>query len=165
MASWPDVTVRAACPADARAISVLVRRVMRRWVLPDQPESASVALLAGVGASVIREKILLGQRFHLACVGGVLVGVAAIRDDRHLFQLHVSTRYQGRGIARRLWLRAMRDSVRRSGTRCFTLNSSNMAVPVYRKWGFVQVGPEQVSPAGIRSTPMQLDLDAPNRHQ
>lgn len=165
MARPLDLTMRLARPADARAISMLVRRVMRRWVLPDQPESASAELLAGVGARAVRQKIMLGQRFHLAFVSDVLVGVAAIRDDCHLFQFHVSTRYQGRGIARCLWQRIMRDSERRSGARCFTVNSSTVAIPVYRKLGFIPMAAEQVSPAGIRSTPMRLDLDAPNRHQ
>ncbi|WP_266156412.1 GNAT family N-acetyltransferase [Dyella silvatica] len=150
-------------PTDAPAIGVLLRRVMRRWVVPDQPSSAVAVLLAGAGSRAIRQEVLLGRRFHLAYVGTVLVGVAAIRDDSHLFQLHVSTRYQGQGIARLLWQRVMRDSVKRSGTRHFTLNSAPMAVPVYRQLGFVEVGPERISPAGIRSTPMRLILDAPNR--
>ncbi|MFC5741976.1 GNAT family N-acetyltransferase [Dyella tabacisoli] len=144
--------------ADARAISVLVRRVVRRWVLPDQPAKGVAFLLAGTGTKAIRQRILIDQRFHLAYLGDVLVGVAAIRDDSHLFQLYVSTRYQRRGIARLLWRRVMRDSVRRAGTRRFTLNSSALAVPMYRQLGFVAMGPEQTSPDGIRSTPMQLIL-------
>ena len=39
------VRLRLGRPEDARAISVLVRRVARRWILPDQPHEAGQALL------------------------------------------------------------------------------------------------------------------------
>src|SRR5574337_1025634 len=116
-------------------------------------------LLAGMGARVIRRKIAAGQRFHVACLAdGRVVGVAAMRDDSHLFQFFVSTRMQRRGIARQLWRRALRDAVRRAGTRRFTLNSSVMAVPVYKRLGFVPDGPLQISAGGLISQPMQLEL-------
>ncbi len=146
-------------PQDACAIGVLARRVTRRWILPDQPDSAAPLLLAGMKARVIRKKIMAGQRFHLAWLeGDRLVGVAAMRDDSHLFQFFVSTRLQRRGIARQLWQRVMRDAVRRAGTRHFTLKSSAMAEPVYRRFGFVPSGPLTVSDTGLITRPMHLDL-------
>lgn len=67
---------------DARAIGELVRRVTRRSILPGQPVSAAVPLLAGMRAWVIRRKIVNGQRFHLAYLDdGSVVGVAAMRDE------------------------------------------------------------------------------------
>jgi len=86
-------------------------------------------------------------------------GVAAMRDDSHLFQLFVSTRLHGHGIARRLWQRVMRDAVRRAGTRRFTLNASAVAVPVYLRLGFVPNGPMKTTAEGIITRPMRLDLD------
>ncbi|MFC5525647.1 GNAT family N-acetyltransferase [Rhodanobacter ginsengisoli] len=146
-------------PQDARAIGVLARRVTRRWILPDQPDSAAPLLLAGMKARAIRKKIVAGQRFHLAWLDGErLVGVAAMRDDAHLFQFFVSTRLQRQGIARQLWQRVMRDAVRRAGTRHFTLKSSAMAEPVYRRFGFVPSGPHIVSDTGLITRPMHLDL-------
>jgi GNAT superfamily N-acetyltransferase len=133
--------------------------VTRRWILPDQPPGAASALLHGMGAAVIRHKILADQRFHLAWQdGGRLVGVAAMRDDSHLFQFFVSTRLQGHGIARQLWQRVLRDARQRAGTRHFTLNSSAVAVPVYRHFGFVPSGPLKVSDTGLITQPMHLDL-------
>jgi GNAT superfamily N-acetyltransferase len=144
---------------DAAAIGVLARRVTRRWILPEQPASAAPPLLLGMSTRVIRRKIQAGQRFHLAwCDDGRLVGVAAMREDSHLFQFFVTTRMHGHGIARRLWQRAMRDAVRRAGTRRFTLNASAMAVPVYLHFGFVPSGPLTVSSTGLVVQPMHLDL-------
>lgn len=146
-------------PHDALAIGVLARRVTRRWILPEQPASAAGALLYGMSARVIRQKIRDGQRFHLAWLDGDrLVGVAAMRDDAHLFQFFVSTRLHGHGIARQLWQRTMRDALRRAGTRHFTLKASAMAAPVYRHFGFVPSGPLLVSDTGLVTQPMHLDL-------
>ncbi len=153
------IRYRLARPQDARAIGLLARRVTRRWILPDQPASAAAPLLLGMGAWAIRQKILDGQRFHLAWTADDrLAGVAAMRDDSHLLQFFVSTRLHGQGIARRLWQRVMRDAVRRAGTRHFTLKASTVAEPVYRHFGFVPSGPKLVSSTGLVTQPMHLDL-------
>ena len=148
-------------PEDAQAISVLARRVARRWILPDQPHEAGQALLQRLGTRALRERMVAGQRFHLAWIGETLVGLAAMRDDCHLVQFLVGTRWQGRGIARRLWQRAMADAQRRAGTRRFTLNATRCAVPVYLHLGFRATGPEAFSPSGVLTTPRALD--APSR--
>jgi GNAT superfamily N-acetyltransferase len=154
----PELRMRLAKPEDAPAIAVLVRRVVRRWVLPDQSRKAGKAFLARTGTRFLRQRIIDGQRIHLAYLGDVLVGISAMRDDCHLVHFFVSTRYQGRGIARRLWQRTMRDAIRRAGTRRFTLNATRVAVPVYLHLGFRVVSPEQVAHQGMRVTPMKMIL-------
>lgn len=156
-----DLHLRLGRLDDAPAISLLARRVARRWILPDQPHEAGQALLARLGTRVLRERMREGQRFHLAWLDEVLVGIAGMREDSHLVQFFVGTRYQGRGIASRLWRRAMADAVRRAGTRRFTLNATRVAVPVYEHLGFVATGPESFSAAGVRTTPMALELGRP----
>jgi GNAT superfamily N-acetyltransferase len=153
-----DVHYRLARLEDARAVGELARRVTRRWILAGQPAAAAVKILASMSAKAIRTMIAEGRRFHLALLGDRLVGVAAMRDDSHLFQFFVSTRHQGRGIAGRLWQRVMRDAVRRAGTRRFTLNSSLVAVPVYLRLGFVMNGPMSATAEGLVTMPMRLDL-------
>jgi GNAT superfamily N-acetyltransferase len=155
-----DLNLRLARPEDARAIGVLARRVTRRWIIPDQPDEVAVLLLAGMTAKSIRQKIDAGQRFYLAFVDDALAGVAAIRDDSHVFQLFVGTRYQGQGIARRLWHRVMRDSIRRAGTRFFTLNAAIGAVPVYLSLGFEPNASAKPSASKIVSVPMIYRVDA-----
>ena len=153
------IRYRLGLPPDARAIGELARRVTRRWILPGQPVAAAAPLLAGMRAWVIRRKIIAGQRFHLACLDdGRVVGVAAMRDDSHLFQFFVDTRWHGHGIARQLWQRTLRDARQRAGTRHFTLNSSAMAVPVYLHFGFLPSGPLKAKDTGLVVQPMWLDL-------
>ncbi len=133
---------------------MLARRVTRRWILPGQPDEVAALLLAGMSAKSIRQKIDAGQRFYLAFVGDALAGIAAIRDDSHVFQLFVGTRYQGQGIARKLWHRLMRDSIRRAGTRFFTLNAAIGAVPVYLSLGFEPNASAKRPASKIVSVPM-----------
>ncbi|WP_266184103.1 GNAT family N-acetyltransferase [Dyella humicola] len=149
-----NVHFRLGRPDDARAIGVLARRVTRRWILPRQSAKAAALILAGMTARSIRQKIDAGQRFHLAFVNDVLVGTAAIRDDSHVFQLFVGTRYQGQGVATKLWHRLMRDSIRRAGTRFFTLNAAIGAVPVYLSLGFEPNAAAKRPADAIVSVPM-----------
>jgi GNAT superfamily N-acetyltransferase len=149
-----NLQLRLARPDDARAIGVLARRVTRRWILPDQPAEVAADLLAGMTAKSIRQKMDAGQRFYLAFIDDALAGVAAIRDDSHVFQLFVSTRYQGQGISRKLWQRVMRDSIRRAGVRFFTLNAAIGAVPVYLRLGFEPNASAKRPASKIVSVPM-----------
>jgi GNAT superfamily N-acetyltransferase len=158
--SKPSLRIRLARPEDALEVGILVRRVVRRWIVPDQPTRVGKDLLARSSARSLREKIAKGQRFFLAYMGDVLVGVSAMRDDSHLVHFYVSTRYQGLGVGRRLWERTMRDAVRRAGTRRFTLNATRCAVPIYLRLGFRATGDERPSPMGVITTPMMLTLSS-----
>ena len=161
--SKPVLRMRLARPDDARAVGVLIRRLTRRWIVPDQTSEAGEALLSRSSARALREKIIEGQRFHLGYLGDRLVGVSAMRDDCHLVQFFVSTKYQGQGFARRMWERTMQDAMRRAGTHRFTLNATRCALPIYRHMGFCVVGPERLSPSGLMTTPMKLVLPAAGR--
>jgi GNAT superfamily N-acetyltransferase len=156
--SKPTLRMRLARPDDAREIGILVRRVVRRWIVPDQPIRVGKDLLARSSARSLRERIIEGQRFHLAYIDDVLVGVSAMRDDSHLVHFFVSTRYHGLGIGRRLWDCTMRDAIRRAGTRRFTLNATRCAVPIYLRLGFRATGRERPSPMGVITTPMVLNV-------
>lgn len=158
--SQPTLRMRLGQPDDASAMAILIRRVARRWILPDQSRKAGQAFISRISAKELRERMLQGQRFYLGYVGDALVGISGMRDDCHLVHLFVSTRYQGRGIARRLWQRTMQDAMRRAGTRRFTLNATRCGVPVYLRLGFRATGPEQIAHHGLRVTPMKMILPA-----
>ncbi len=136
----PRLRIRLATVDDARAIGVLVRRGLRRDVLPDQTAEAGAYLMKTMSARAERQRILAGHRYHLAEIGGDFVGVIATRNDRHIFRLFVTRRFQRRGIARALLRAALADCRRRAGTRKFTLNASACAIPAYLRMGFVRAG-------------------------
>lgn len=161
--SKPTLRMRLPRPDDAREVGALVRRVVRRWIVPDQPPQVAKDLLARSSARSLRGKIVEGQRFHLAYIDDALAGVSAMRDDSHLVHFFVSTRFQGLSVGRRLWKRTMHDAIRRAGTRRFTLNATRCAVPVYVRLGFRATGRERPSPMGVLTTPMVLTLPSSQR--
>jgi len=76
-----------------------------------------------------------------------------MKNKNHLYHLYVSNEYQGQGVARKLWEQAMshcRNNI-------YTLRSSLYAVPVYKKFGFVEVGEAQEK-NGIDFQEMELKL-------
>lgn len=152
--------IRLARTDDVPAISRLLRRVARRWVMPDQPPEAVEALEASLGARPIRGRLAAGQRFYLAFVDGVLAGVTTVRGDSHVVHLFVGTRYQGRGISRKLWERLRNDCVHRAGTRAFTLNATKAAVPVYLHLGFVRDRDPRRPRGKVVAVPMIYRVDA-----
>jgi GNAT superfamily N-acetyltransferase len=164
----PSPSIRLAREADARAIGVLVRRVTRQDVLPDQSARAAAHLMETMSARNERVRIRDGMRYHVAEIGGRIVGVVATRDDSHVFRLFVSRRWRGLGIARRLLDRAVADCRKRAGTRSITLNASPFAVAAYRRLGFVSKGRLIArGPAGVVAMPMVLEFGqpSPTRHR
>ncbi len=92
---------------------------------------------------------------RVAEMDGVVVGFIAMRDKRHLFHLFVDKPWHRRGVARRLWEVARQAALDGGNDGVFTVNSSNYAMPVYERFGFVRTAPTQES-KGLRYNPMQL---------
>ncbi|WP_425600957.1 GNAT family N-acetyltransferase [Dyella sedimenti] len=149
-----SLRLRLARVEDAPAIAALARRVVRRWISPGQPPGGVAALEATFTTPSVRARLLAGYRMHLAYADGALAGIAAVRDDSHVAQLFVGTRHQGRGIGRRLWERLRRDCLRRAGTRVFTLNAAEGAVPFYLHLGFVRDDDPARRRGGVVAVPM-----------
>lgn len=86
-----------------------------------------------------------------------MAGVAAIRDNAHLYLLFVDTPFQHRGIALALWQTALAACIECAQPETITVNASSFAVPVYVKLGFVALGPAEVR-EGVQSTPMAFAI-------
>lgn len=69
-----------------------------------------------------------------------IAGFITIYDGVKIDQLFVKPWYRRLGIARKLWEHAKSVLPRTGRTREFWVKSSTMAVPVYRKLGFVESG-------------------------
>lgn len=146
--------IREATIEDARAISDLIRPLAERYIAHGfSPEGAAI-LLASMDADAIEGYLASGYEYHLAEENGVLVGVVGVRDNSHLYHLFVADEFRGRGYAGELW-RVARDACRVMGNEGeFTVNSSQFAVGMYRKFGFVETGPPETK-NGVTSIPMK----------
>ena len=116
-------------------------------------------LLGSMDEPSIRGDIESGYRYHVAEEAGELAEVAAVRDNSHLYHLFVSERFQGQGLARRLWEVAKTASLSAGNPGLFTVNSYRYAAGMYESCGFIRQS-EEVNCSGVVCIPMKLELAA-----
>jgi GNAT superfamily N-acetyltransferase len=147
--------IRSAEPGDALAMSELIEKLVRRYVLKDCTPDGRRHLLASVGPDALRDAIDRGYQYHVATSGTDLFGVVGMRDASHLHHLFVADAARGTGLGRRLWETA-RDEICMHGTAppVFTVNSSLHAAGFYKALGFQPTGPEEER-SGLRFQPMR----------
>ncbi|MEO7326464.1 MAG: GNAT family N-acetyltransferase [Dokdonella sp.] len=153
------VAIRQAVVGDAPAISALVSRLTREFILPEQPAGAAEKLLSWMTTAAIADRMAAGHRYHIAESADALAGVAAIRDNAHLYLLFVDAPFQRRGIAQALWQAALAACIEAAHPRRITVNASAFAVPVYLRLGFAALSPAEEREA-VMSTPMAFVIDA-----
>ena len=85
--------------------------------------------------------------------GNDIVGYISMRGGCHLCHLFVAEKYQRKGLSRALWNYATLDVK----PKVYTLRSSIYAVPVYKRFGFIESGAAEVRD-GICFQPMKRVL-------
>ena len=147
--------IRSAEPTDTLAMSELIEKLVRRYILKDCTPEGRRTLLASVTPEALRDAMERGFQYHVAVGGSDLFGVVGMRDASHLYHLFVVDAARGTGLGRRLWETA-RDEICMHGTAppVFTVNSSLHAVGFYKALGFQPTGPDEER-SGIRSQPMR----------
>lgn len=151
------MNIRPAVAADAAKISSLIH--LRSHLLTVSPTGEGAEeFFASIRAEAVSSNINSQQfTYVVAEENNRLVGVAAIRDNCHLFNLFVDYSFQGQGLGRRLWA-CVRDKALQCGNQGeFTVNASPNALPIYRHMGFVETG-EKREHHGVAFVPMKLEL-------
>ncbi len=133
----------------------MLQTLAEEFIVHDIARPAAATFLAENSAEGVQGFIDSGIVYHVAEIDGVVIGFVAMRDRKHLFHLFVDRDWHRRGIARRLWDVARQSAMDAGGDGVFTVNSSNYALPVYEKFGFVRTAPTQEA-KGLRYNPMRL---------
>ncbi len=157
-----DLTFRTAVPSDLAALDALYARAYPRLLRPDYPPSVLVTALPLIARA--QPRLLASGTFHVAELGGVLVGAAGwtpgkgrVGDIRHVV---TDDRQLRRGIGRRLMTRVIAEA-KEAGMRQLDCQSTFTAVPFYRAMGFAELGPIEVElrpGIGFPAVRMQRDL-------
>ncbi|MCB4361806.1 GNAT family N-acetyltransferase [Quatrionicoccus australiensis] len=143
-------TIRKCTPADAEAIAALIGKLSHYFVA-DAAAASVQPFLATFRPPAIAELLAKPEFVSLAAEeDGRLVGVITLHRPAHLHHLFVSPDTHRRGIARSLW-RAIQAEFPVPAT--VTVNSSEFAVPVYQRLGFVATAEVQER-NGVRYVPM-----------
>lgn len=146
----PNITLRDATAADAAALSALVTPLARH-LLDAETGSSAHAFLATLTADAFAQRLTSAEFAHYVVTDGqALCGMIAMRDGSHIHHLFVSRGTRRRGVARLLWEHALRIH----GRQPYTVNSSEVAVPVYERFGFIaKAAPQTVK--GVRFVLME----------
>jgi ribosomal protein S18 acetylase RimI-like enzyme len=150
-----EVTIRPMEASDVEPAAVLLAELSRQFIIGEFGPAAQERFLAENNAAAIHKFVAKGFRYHVAESNGELVGFVGVRDNKHLYHLFVAKSKQRRGFGRTLWEFAKRDCVNNGHGGAFSVNSSNSAVPIYERFGFIRNGPAQ-NTNGVVYNPMIL---------
>lgn len=148
--------IRHAKEDDAKQISDLLIDSAREFFADDFTESGMALFMDDCTVARLLERLRHGDRYYVAVVDDVIAGMCAVRRGNHLYSLFTDKAYHRRGIARRLWERALAD-IRESGYQEVTVKASNYAAEAYERLGFVRTGAREEK-KGIVSNPMTFQL-------
>ncbi len=151
------IEIRRMAKGEEERISQLIEDVFAEHIDPLYPKEGRLAF-----RKYIRPSAILHRRspnyIHLVAESSDgdqrLIGVIEIREYRHVSLFFVKTKYQRKGIGRRLLEAACAECRRKKRTAAITVSSSPNAVPAYQKLGFKAAGVETIT-NGIRFIPMK----------
>ena len=147
-----DVTVRAARPGEAGALTALAVRSKAHWGYDDAFMQMSRASLTVSDADIASGRVLAAER------QGLLFGMAKVEPDGELGMLFVDPRGLNRGVGRRLF-EASAALARRLGAPRMAILADPNAAPFYERMGarFVSQAPSDAIPG--RTLPLyEYDL-------
>jgi GNAT superfamily N-acetyltransferase len=147
--------IRPATENDAEAIASLIQTVAH-YCLSDQPGEGTKGFLASLSQTAVSGYIRNPDFCYIVgLLDDKLAGIAALRNNKHVYHLFVSPAHHRRGAATQLWQHLKSHAIASGNTAGFTVNSSLFAVPVYAHWGFVPTATPQVK-NGISFQAMHL---------
>lgn len=149
--------IRRATVPDAPRLHSLIMSLTPMFMLSPTGEGGE-EFFASVSVGAMQDYI--GAQhfcFWLAEDGPRLLGMVALRDNRHLFNLFIAAGGQRQGLGSRLWQIARDHALAHGNPGEFTVNASANAVGVYERFGFVASGP-RVEQHGLAFVPMQLSM-------
>lgn len=148
--------IRPILDKDIPVVARLMRTLSEEFIVHESTAEAAASFVRENDESGILNFIDAGIAYRVAEIDGRVVGFIAIRENRHLFHMFVDKAYHRRGIARQLWEVARKAAIEAGNPGVFTVNSSNYALPVYEKLGFVRTEPTKET-NGLYYNPMRLE--------
>ncbi len=139
------IIIRTFEPADATAVSQLIRRTMRESNSRDYPLDRLQPLIDYFSPEKVRR--LSQERVCLVAeANGQLIGTAAL-EGTELVTFFVLPEYQGQGIGTRL-LAAIEEQARTQAITHITVDASVTGVAFYAARGYLRTGVEHAGTAG-----------------
>lgn len=147
------MSIRQATESDVTEISNLVTSLAHFYL--DKPENELPTWLSQTLTEHAFSQRLSNSDFinFVYEQNSKIIGYISLKKPNHLYHLFVLEEFQGKGISRLLWEHL------KNNVQCgyFTLRSSIYVVPVYKKFGFSELG-EIGTKDGVSFQPMELNF-------
>ncbi len=148
--------LRDASVSDLVPITELIIECSKHYILPYFNEEGRHTYLESHSLDKMSERLKQFQ-YQVLEDDHAIIGVVGMRRPSHLYHLHVSKEFQGKGLGRRLWEAAKTRALKMDRLDEITVNSSSYAVPFYERLGFVAGVVENY--LGVDYVPMTLKLN------
>lgn len=147
------MNIREATQSDIPQISALVKS-LAHYYLDGAKAQLPVWLADTLTDDAFLSRVSSEEYVNFLCeIDSEVVGYIAVKAPNHLYHLFVAEPFQGQGISRILWEHVLSHKQYDS----FSLRSSLYAVPVYKRFGFIESG-EVGTKDGVSFQPMVLTL-------
>jgi GNAT superfamily N-acetyltransferase len=136
----------------------LIKKVYDEFVSIDYCEKGNNFFYDWIHPSKIAERQNNQINIWIAFIEKELVGMIEIRDNKFISLLFVDKKYQGRGIAKRLFDESLKEIIKRdSNLDRFFVHASPYSIPIYKKMGFVNKD-NMREENGIKYMPMEMTI-------
>jgi GNAT superfamily N-acetyltransferase len=136
----------------------LIKKVYDEFVSIDYSEKGNEFFNNWIHPSKIAERQLNQLNIWVAFIDSILVGMIEIRDNKFISLLFVDKKYQGLGVAKRLFEEALKEITHRDPTLDkFYVHASPFSISIYKKMGFTETDIMQEE-NGIKYLPMEIKI-------
>jgi len=134
----------------------LIKKVYDEYVSIDYFEEGNKFFYDWIQPSKIADRQLIQTNIWVAYKDSELVGMIEIRDNKFISLLFVDKKYQGQGIAKRLFNESLKEIIQRDfNLDKFYVHASPYSIPIYRKMGFIETD-NMREENGIKYLPMEM---------
>ncbi|HAC65595.1 MAG TPA: N-acetyltransferase [Cyanothece sp. UBA12306] len=127
--------IRLANNQDLLEINQLIKTIFKRENITKITAQGHDNFLHFISYDSLSKRISVGSKIWLYKINSELVGVLEINRENHIFLYFVKKKYRGRKIGKALF-----NYVKTQISGDITANSSDYALPIYQKLGFIQTG-------------------------
>jgi len=145
-------------PGQEDMVYKLIKMVYDEYVSNDYSDEGNRFFYDWIQPSKIAKRQLNQTNIWIAFKDSELVGMIEIRDNKFISLLFVDKKYQGQGIAKRLFNESLREIIQRdSNLDKFYVHASPYSIPIYRKMGFIETDIMHEE-NGIKYLPMEMKI-------
>jgi GNAT superfamily N-acetyltransferase len=117
----------------------LIKKVYDEFVSIDYSNEGNRFFYEWIKPSKIAERQRNQINIWIAFIDSKLVGMIEIRDNKYISLLFVDKEYQGKGIAKKLFEKSLKEIIRRDPKLDkFYVHASPYSIPIYKKMGFIE---------------------------